>query len=118
MSEKAERVNVKARYSRRLTLLVAPVVCLYLLITALVTLCLTHPPHGHSHSDADGHFHFICVWVQKGIASHAPPAKIILPVVQAALLVLLSSPSLLPLIRVVQLPGRSPPNLPSFASGS
>ena len=108
-------MNVKARYSRRFTLLVAPVACCYLLITALVTLCLTHPPNGHSHSEADGHFHFICVWVQKGIASHAPPARVILPVVEAALLVLLSSPRLLPLIRVVHLPGRSPPNPPSFA---
>ena len=115
ISEKAERVNVKARYPRRLTLLVAPVACLYLLISALLILCLTHPHGGHSHSEADGHFHFVCVWVQKAVSSHAPSARFLLPVVETALLVLLSSPWLPPLIRVVHLPGRSPPNLPSFA---
>ena len=114
MSEKAEGVNLKARYSRRLKLLVAPVACLYLLISALLTLCLVDP-HGHSHSDADGHFHFVCVWVQKAVSSHAPSARVILPMAETALFVLLSCPWLLPLIRVVQLPGRSPPSLPFFA---
>ena len=108
-------MELRTRYSRSLILLVAPVTCFYLLITVLVTLCLTHPPDGHSHSEADGHFHFICVWVQKGIASHAPPAKVILPVAEAALFVLLSFPWLLPLIRVVQLTGRSPPISPAIA---
>ncbi len=99
------------RFPRRLKLLIAPVACFYLLITALVTVCLTHPPHEHSHSEADGHFHFICVWVQKGIASHAPPARVILPVVEAALFLLLSFPLLVPHTRVVELTGRSPPHI-------
>ena len=99
------------RYPRRLKLLIAGIACFYLLITALVTLCLTHPPDGHSHSEADGHFHFICVWVQKGIASHAPPARVILPVVEAALFLLLSFPLLVPHIPVVELTGRSPPHI-------
>ena len=114
MSEKSESVNLKARYSRRLKLLVAPVAGLYLLISALLILCLVHP-HGHSHSDVDGHFHFVCVWVQKAASSHAPSGRFILPMAGTALFVLLSCSWLLPLIRVVQLPGRSPPNLPSFA---
>jgi hypothetical protein len=114
MSEEAERVNLKARYSRRLKLLVVPVACLYLLISALLTLCLVHP-HGHSHSDADGHFHFVCVWVQKAVSSHAPSARVILPVAETSLSVLLSLSWIFPPIRVVQLPGRSPPNLPFFA---
>ncbi len=115
ITEKAESLEHRARYSRRFTLLVAPVACFYLLISALLILCLTHPHGGHSHSEADGHFHFVCVWVQKAVSSQAPSARFILPVVETALLVLLSSPWLLPLIRVVQLPGRSPPNLPPFA---
>ncbi len=110
-----QRLDRRTRYSRRLKLLVAPVACFYLLITALVTLCLTHPPNGHSHSEADGHFHFICVWVQKGIASHAPPARGILPVVEAVLFLLLSFPLLVPHIRVVELTGRSPPHIPVSA---
>lgn len=101
--------------SRRLKLLVAPVVCFYLLISALVTLCLTHPPNGHAHSDADGHFHLVCIWVQKGIASHAPSARVIPPVVEAVLFLLLSFPLLVPHTRAVQLTGRSPPTIPSFA---
>ena len=111
ISEKAESVNLKARYPRQLKLLVVPVACLYLLISALLTLCLTHPPNGHSHSEADGHFHLICVWVQKGIASHAPSARVIVPVVEAVLFLLLSFPLLIPHIRVVALTGRSPPHL-------
>ena len=102
------------RFPRRLTLLVAPAVCLYLFIGALVTICLTHPPEGHGDSEADGHFHFICVWVQKAIASHAPPAKVILPVVEAVLFLLLSFPLLVPHIHVVELTGRSPPISPAI----
>ncbi len=111
MSEKAERVNLKARCPQQRTLLVAAVACLYLLISALVTLCLVHPPEGHGHPEADGHFHLICVWVQKGISSHAPPARDILPVVEAVLFLLLSFPLLVPHIRVVELTGRSPPHI-------
>lgn len=106
-----KRLDLTTRYSWRLNLLVASVACFYLLITALLTLCLVHPPNGHSHSEADGHFHFVCVWVQKGISSHAPPAKIILPVVQAVLFLVLSFPLLVPHIRVVELTGRSPPHI-------
>jgi hypothetical protein len=109
-----KRLVLTPCYSRRFKLLVAPVACFYLLITVLVTLCLTHPPDGHSHSQADGHFHFICVWVQKGISSHAPAAKLTLPLAEAALFVLLSLPWLLPLIQVVQLTGRSPPTSPAI----
>jgi hypothetical protein len=107
-------LDLRTRYSSRLTLLVAPVVCLYLFIGALVTICLTHPPEGHRHSEADGHLHFVCVWVQKGIASHAPSARVILPVVEAILFLLLSLPLLVPHIRVVELTGRSPPTSPAI----
>lgn len=115
MIAKTTRYGTMIHSSRRVKLLVAPVVCLYLLISALVTLCLTHPPNGHAHSDADGHFHLICVWVQKGIASHAPSARVIPPVVEAVLFLLLSFPLLVPHIRAVQLTSRSPPTIPSFA---
>jgi hypothetical protein len=115
ISKMTKRLVLTTAYSRRLNLLVASVACFYLLITALLTLCLVHPPNGHAHSDADGHFHLICVWVQKGIASHAPSARVILPVVEATLFLLLSFPLLVPHIRAVQLTGRSPPNTPLFA---
>lgn len=110
-----QRLDRRTRYSSRLTLLVAPVVCLYLFIGALVTVCLTHPPDGHSHSEADGHFHFICVWVQKGIASHTPPARVVLPVVEAVLFLLLSFPLLVPRIHAVEITGRSPPTSAAIA---
>ncbi len=115
ISKMTKRLVLRTPYSRRLNLLVASVACFYLLITALLTLCLVHPPNGHSHSEADGHFHFICVWVQKGVSSHAPSVRIILPVVEAGLFLLLLFPLLVPHIRAVQLTGRSPPSTPFFA---
>ena len=115
ISKMTRRLVLTTRYSRRLNLLVASVACFYLLITALLTLCLVHPPDGHSHSESDGHFHFVCVWVQKAVSSHAPSARVIPPVVEAVLFLLLSFPLLVPHIRAVQLTGRSPPNTPFFA---
>ena len=115
ISKMTKRLVLTTSHSRRLNLLVASVACFYLLITALLTLCLVHPPNGHSHSEADGHFHFVCVWVQKGISSHAPSARVILPVVEAGLFLLLFLPLLVPHRRVVQLTGRSPPSTPFFA---
>ncbi len=115
VSKTKNRLNLRARHSRRFKLLVAPVVCLYLLISALITICLVHPPNGHAHSEADGHFHLICVWVQKGISSHTPSARISLAVVEAVLFLLLSFPSLVPHIHAVQLTGRSPPTSPAIA---
>lgn len=114
-SKMTRRLDLRRGYSRPLILLVAPVVCLYLFIGALVTICLTHPPEGHRHSEADGHFHFICIWVQKGISSHAPSARVILPVVEAILFLLLSLPVRVPHIRVVELTGRSPPTSHAIA---
>jgi len=114
ISKMTKRLVLTTPYSRRLSLLVAAVACFYLLITALLTLCLVHPPNGHSHSEADGHFHFVCVWVQKGISSHAPSVRVILPVVEAGLFLPLFFPLLIPHHRVVQITGRSPPRTPSF----
>lgn len=115
ISKMTKRLVLTTRYSRRLNLLAASVACFYLLITALLTLCLVHSPNGHSHSEADGHFHFICVWVQKGISSHAPSVRITLPVAEAGPFLLLLLPLLVPHHRVVQLTGRSPPSTPLFA---
>ena len=111
-SQRSER---KTRRAEPFTLLAGLVLSFYLLLTALVTVCLTHPPEGHSHSEADGHFHSICLWVQKGIASHTPPAKVILPAVEAALFLLMACPLLVPHIRAADLTGRSPPTPSAIA---
>ena len=107
-------VDLRARYSQRFTLFVAPVACLYLLISALLTLCLVHPHDGQLHGEADGHFHFICVWVQKAVSSHTPSARITLGAIEAVLVLLLSFSFRVPAFRIIQLAGRSPPNTPFF----
>ena len=114
ISKTTKRSNLTTRYPRRLKLLVAPVACLYLLVTALLVLCLVHPHDGHSRSEADGHFHFVCVWVQKAVSSHVPSARVSLAVVEAVLFLLLSFPLRVPECRAVQLTGRSPPTTPFY----
>lgn len=103
------------RHVRHLKPLVAAAALLYFLVHAFLILCLAHPHDAHSHTPADEHFDFVCVWVQKAVTSHTPSAAVALPAVEAVFLVLLLLPLPSPLIRVVQLTGRSPPNTPFFA---
>ena len=76
---------------------------------------MAHPYDGHSHSQASGHIDVVCVWVQKAISSHTLSDAAPLPSVEAVYFVLLLFLLPAPLIHVVQLTGRSPPNTPSFA---
>lgn len=103
--------NRGTRRFRRLTLLAAAAACLYVLVNAFLILCLVHPSEGHSHSPTDEHFETTCVWVQKAVSSHTLAARVFLPPVEAILFVLFSFPLLVPLIRAVQLTGRSPPSI-------
>lgn len=107
--------NQRTRHFRHLKPLVATAAFLYFLVNAFLILCLAHPYDEHSHAPADEHFDFVCVWVQKAISSHTLSAAAPLPVVEAVFFVLLLLPLPAPLIRVVELTGRSPPNTPSFA---
>ena len=104
-------MNRRTRRLRRLKLVVAAAACLYVLVNAFLILCLIHPSEGHSHSPTDEHFETACVWVQKAVSSHTLSARVILPAVEAILFVLSSFPLLVPLIRAVQLTGRSPPSI-------
>ena len=110
-----QRSNQRMRRLRRLKPLAATTACLYLLVSALLVLCMAHPYDGHSHSQASGHIDVVCVWVQKAIYSHTLSAAAPLPAVEAVFFLLVSFPLPVALIRVVQLTGRSPPNTPSFA---
>lgn len=103
--------NRGTRRFRRLKLLAAAAACLYVLVNAFLILCLVHPSEGHSHSPTDEHFETTCVWVQKAVSSHTLSAVVFLPAVESILFVLSSFPLLVPLIRAVQLTGRSPPSI-------
>jgi hypothetical protein len=102
--------NRGTRRFRRLRLLVAGAASMYVLVNAFLILCLIHPSEGHSHGPTDEHFETTCVWVQKAVSSHTLAARVILPAVEAILFVLSSFPLLVPLIRAVQVTGRSPPS--------
>jgi len=106
-----QTVNRRIQRARRLKLLVAAAACLYVLVNAFLILCLIHPSEGHSHGPTDEHFETTCVWLQKALSSHAPAARVFLPPVTAILFVLSSFPLLVPLIRAVQVTGRSPPSI-------
>ena len=103
--------NRGTRRFRRLRLLAAAAACLYVLVNAFLILCLIHPSEGHAHSPTDEHFETTCVWVQKAVSSHTLAARVFLPPVEAILFVMSSFPLLVPLIRAVQLTGRSPPSI-------
>ena len=105
-----QTVNRRTQRAWRLKSLVAAAAGLYVLVNAFLILCLVHPSDGHSHSPADEQFHFTCVWVQKAVSSHTLSARVILPAVEAILFVLSSFLLLVPLIRAVQVTGRSPPS--------
>ncbi len=105
-----QTVNRRTRRLRRFKSLVAAAACLYVLVNAFLILCLVHPSEGHSHGPTDEHFHFTCVWVQKAVSSHTLSARVFLPAAESILFVLASFPLLVPLIRAVQLTGRSPPS--------
>jgi membrane protein YdbS with pleckstrin-like domain len=105
-----QTVNRRTQRARRLKLVVAAAACLYVLVNAFLILCLVHPSNGHSHGPTGEHFHFTCVWVQKAVSSHTLSARVFLPAVEAILFVLSSFPLLVPLIRAVQVNGRSPPS--------
>jgi hypothetical protein len=102
--------NRGTRRFRRLKLLAAAAACLYVLVNALLILCLVHPKDGHSHGPTDEQFHFTCVWVQKAVSSHTLAARVFLPPVESILFVMSSFPLLVLLIRAVQVTGRSPPS--------
>jgi len=104
-----QTVNRRTQRARRLKLLVAGAICLYVLVNAFLILCLIHPSEGHSHSPTDEHFETTCVWVQKAVSSHTLSARVFLPVVEAILFASLSLPLLVPLIRAVEVTSRSPP---------
>jgi hypothetical protein len=99
-----------ARRLRRFKSLVAAAACLYVLVNAFLILCLIHPTDEHSHSPADEQFDATCVWVQKAVSSHAFSARAFLPAGQAILFAMASFPLLVPLIRAVEVTGRSPPS--------
>jgi hypothetical protein len=103
--------NRGTRRFRRLKLLAAAAACLYVLVNAFLILCLIHPSEGHSHSPTDEYFETTCVWVQKAVSSHTLAARVFLPPVETILFVMSSFPLLVPLIRAVQLTGRSPPSI-------
>jgi hypothetical protein len=115
VSKTKNRLDLRARHSWRFKLLVAPVASLYLLISALLILCLTHPHGGHSHGEADGHFHFVCVWVQKAVSSHTPSPRVTLPLAESVLFLLLSFRLLVPRLQIVHFASRSPPTSPAIA---
>ena len=98
------------RHFRHLKPLVATAALLYFLVNAFLILCLAHPHDGHSHTPADEHFDVVCIWVQKAVSSHTPSAAVSLAAVEAVFFLLLLVPFPVPLIRVVQLTGRSPPS--------
>jgi len=106
-----QTVNRRIQRARRLKLLVAAAACLYVLVNAFLILCLIHPSEGHSHGPTDEHFETTCVWLQKAVSSHTLAARVFLPPVTAILFVLSSFPLLVPLIRAVQVTGRSPPSI-------
>jgi len=107
--------NQNTRHFRHLKPLVATAALLYFLVNAFLILCLAHPRDVHSHTPADEHFDFVCVWVEKAVTSHTPSAAVALPAVEAVFFILLLLPLPSPLIRAVQVTGRSPPNTPFFA---
>jgi hypothetical protein len=87
-------------------------VFLYLLVNALLILCLVHPEEGDAHSQHQhpGHLDVVCLWVQKAVSFHAPSLPPALAVTQATLFLLLAPVTTLTRARVIRLTGRSPPH--------
>ncbi len=108
----ASRFHPQPRHLGRLTPLAGAVVCLYVLFSAFLILCLAHPPDTHSHTGTDHHFDFACLWVQKAVSSHAPSAKVILATAETIACAVLPFLWILPQVRLAPATGRSPPRSP------
>jgi len=102
-------LNRPSRDTRPLRSLAISAVCLYLLVNAVLILCLVHPHNTHLQGQADSHPASVCEWVHKTVSSHVPASGIILPLIAAAPL------AFLPLLQriletcFITLTGRSPP---------
>lgn len=111
----SQRSNQGMQRLRRIKPLAGMAACLYLLVSALLVLCMAHPEDGHSHGQADDHLDVVCIWLQKATSFHAPSAAVMPSVAVAVVYVLLSFPLPARLVRILRLTGRSPPNTPSLA---
>ena len=110
-----QHVNCRIKSLLHLRTLAAAAACLYLLVSALLVLCMAHPEDGHSHGQAGDHLDVVCIWVQKAISSHVPSTAVMASVAVAVVFVLLSFPLPARPVRILRLTGRSPPHIPSFA---
>lgn len=89
----------------------AAAVGLYLLLHAFLTLCLVHPHNEHLQDQAKKHLASICRWAQKTASPHVPSVSVLLPVVAAALFILVPPLSRASQCRIITPLGRSPPPL-------
>lgn len=110
-----QKSNHRMRRCRHIKPLATAAACLYLLVSALLVLCMAHPEDGHSHGQAGDHLDVVCVWLQKATSFHAPPAAFVPSVAEVVVFVLWSFPVAACPVRNLRLTGRSPPHIPSFA---